>query len=420
MTTRLAGSAQSSGGVPHAIKPWRTPAVLVAVLLGAGADTPAADAATCAADLRPGATLFLPYFDVDLGDPQGRTTLFSVANASSSAILTQVTLWSDLAMPTLSFPVYLTGYDIETVNLRDVFDGRLPRTASAGQDPSDTLSPQGTCRWTSTSRAATASSHRPRSTRPPSPTCADEHRGLPSARRGGLCTSQPHGDQRVRGFVTIDTVNDCTLAHPADPQYFTVDATAQNELWGDFFYVDTTNAFAQSEALVRLQTDDFSAGQETFYGWLHGKSAIDRREPLPMTWMARFLDGGLFSAGTDVILWHAPGAAQPFACGPPDRPSDGSVHSVQRGRRRRDSSACFPGVPPPGCGFPFAFTVTGRTTMNEVDGVPTSFEFGALYIVGESPRQSWMGIVSSASGRFGVGVAATPLDTGCAPRSTLP
>ncbi|HBL30141.1 MAG TPA: hypothetical protein DD490_25165, partial [Acidobacteria bacterium] len=40
--------------------------------------------------------------------------------------------------------VYLTGYDVQTVNLRDILvSGILPRTASAGQDPTNTISPKG-------------------------------------------------------------------------------------------------------------------------------------------------------------------------------------------------------------------------------------------------------------------------------------
>ena len=53
-------------------------------------------------------------------------------------------VWSDLSVPVLDFNVYLTGYDVQTINLRDILvNGILPRTASAGQDPTDTISPKG-------------------------------------------------------------------------------------------------------------------------------------------------------------------------------------------------------------------------------------------------------------------------------------
>ena len=92
----------------------------------------------------PAATLLLPYFEVNLTDANDVTTLFSVNNASATAVLVHVVLWSDLSVPVLDFNIYLTGYDVQTVNLRDILvNGILPRTASAGQDPTDAISPHG-------------------------------------------------------------------------------------------------------------------------------------------------------------------------------------------------------------------------------------------------------------------------------------
>src|SRR5215472_1139325 len=103
-----------------------------------------ASAVICATDAVPAATLLLPYFEVDLSNPNGLTTLFSVNNASATAILVHAVIWSDLSVPVFDFNIYLTGYDVQSVNLRDILvDGNLPQTASAGQDPTDTISPHG-------------------------------------------------------------------------------------------------------------------------------------------------------------------------------------------------------------------------------------------------------------------------------------
>src|ERR1700688_3703073 len=89
-------------------------------------------------DAVPAATLLLPYFEVDLNNPNGLTTLFSVNNASATAVLVHVVIWSDLSVPVLDFNVYLTGSHVQTINLRDVIvNGALPQTASACQDPTD-------------------------------------------------------------------------------------------------------------------------------------------------------------------------------------------------------------------------------------------------------------------------------------------
>src|SRR3954468_12269560 len=105
-----------------------------------------AHAVICAIDEVPAATLLLPYFAVDYTstDGTGQNTLFSVNNASATAVLAHVVVWSDLSVPVLDFNIYLTGYDVQTISLWDILhSGNLPRTASAGQDPTDTISPKG-------------------------------------------------------------------------------------------------------------------------------------------------------------------------------------------------------------------------------------------------------------------------------------
>src|SRR5215212_7471263 len=63
----------------------------------------------------PAATLLLPYFEVDFHSPQAvaQTTIFTVTNVSDNARVANVTLWTDLAYPLLSFPIFLTGYDTQ-------------------------------------------------------------------------------------------------------------------------------------------------------------------------------------------------------------------------------------------------------------------------------------------------------------------
>src|SRR6202140_3406852 len=117
---------------------------LCLALLGLLALGGQAVAVICTIDAVPAATLLLPYFEVDLNNPNGLTTLFSVNNASATAVLAHVVVYSDLSVPVLDFNIYLTGYDVQTINLRDILvNGLIPQTASAGQDPSDKISPKG-------------------------------------------------------------------------------------------------------------------------------------------------------------------------------------------------------------------------------------------------------------------------------------
>src|SRR4029079_14334814 len=78
-----------------------------------------------------------------LDDPAGITTRFSINNASETAALAHVTVWSDLGIPVLVFDVYLTGYDVQRIDLPEILLGRLPRTADPSSDPDDSISPKG-------------------------------------------------------------------------------------------------------------------------------------------------------------------------------------------------------------------------------------------------------------------------------------
>ena len=93
---------------------------------------------------QPAASLLLPYFEVNLDNRSAATTMLSINDASATAILAHVVIWSDLSVPVLQFNVYLTGYDVYRLNLQSLLlDETQPRTASAGQDPDDTISPKG-------------------------------------------------------------------------------------------------------------------------------------------------------------------------------------------------------------------------------------------------------------------------------------
>ncbi|HXU45314.1 MAG TPA: hypothetical protein VN783_07300, partial [Thermoanaerobaculia bacterium] len=196
---------------------------------------PPAQALICTIDQVPAATLLLPYFEVDLNDPNGINTLFSINNASATAILAHVVLWSDLSVPTFDFNVYLTGYDVQTISIRDIFNGTAPRTASAGQDPGDAISPKGI--FSQDINFASCAGQLPP---PPIPAAfvthlRAAHTGLFSSILNG-CAGRAFGDNIARGYITVDTVNNCTLRFPGDAGYFVSggggDATNQNVLWG--------------------------------------------------------------------------------------------------------------------------------------------------------------------------------------------
>src|SRR5436190_1672371 len=266
----------------------------------------------CTIDDVPAATLLLPYFEVSpCSDPNGVTTLFSINNASATAILAHVVVWSDLSVPVLDFNIYLTGYDVQTINLRDLLSGTIPVTASAGQDPGDKISPKGP-KSQDINFASCAGQLPP----PALPASFIQHLALALTGKaspifGGLCSGRALGDNIARGYITVDTVNNCTLRLPSDIAYFINDVTFQNVLWGDYFYVNSAQNFADGDTLVHVEASltnpaTTTAGRYTFYGRYTSPAwnASDHREPLATTFAGRYVDGGDFTGGTSYIVWR--------------------------------------------------------------------------------------------------------------------
>jgi hypothetical protein len=414
--------------------------VWVALVVAGLAASPPARAEIGTIDAVPAATLLLPYFEVDLNSASGITTLLSINNASATAVLAHVVLWSDLAVPTLAFNIYLTGYDVQTINLRDIFNGILPRTASDGQDPADTISPQGLV-----SQDINFASCNGQLPPPPLPAghvthLRNSHTGLASPLFGNQCSGRNLGDNIARGYVTVDTVNNCTLNLPATPGYFLAggagDATNQNVLWGDVFYVDPGNNFAQGDTLVHIEASATNPetsvpGEYTFYGRYVAWTAADNREPLATNFAARFLNGGAFTGGTSLIVWRDPKVNQgTFVCPaipgvrPPWFPLAEEqivVFDEQEQPFVPDIPPVFPPPPPPPPVFPAA---AQRTDVGGPD-LPVPFTFGWLYlnlnqvnaVAGPNPpedplaAQAWVTTVHDSQGRFSVGHAATQLDS---------
>jgi hypothetical protein len=106
-------------------------AVVGILALGLGST---AYAVECAMDVVPASTLLFPFveYDYDTGaiggtDNSGQTTLIAITNVSSEAQIVHITLWTDYSVAVLDFNLTLTGYDVQTMNIRDILrDGVLP------------------------------------------------------------------------------------------------------------------------------------------------------------------------------------------------------------------------------------------------------------------------------------------------------
>lgn len=348
---------------PRHCLPSLTGLCALAILLPALLPTPSG-AGMCDTDEDPAATLLLPYFEVDLDNPSAGNTIFTINNARPEPALAHVTLWTDWSHPTIDFHVFLTGYDVQQINLAEVFlHGNLPVTADLQSDPGDVVSPDGGYRtddgfvtpsmpeWDGS--FPNCNEHFPFYTNPlivggHMERLVNGHTGQPLSQLGGGCLGASFDDNVARGYVTIDRVNRCDLVFPSeeDEGYFepggTGIASNVNQLWGDWVYVDRQNGFAQGDAMVHIEAlDGFDALGDgtidplvpdpatgyTFYG-RYTTSGEDNREPLGTVWGTRYLNNAVFEpGGTDLTVWRDPTVNQTdvfgYGCGSPLQPVAG-------------------------------------------------------------------------------------------------
>ncbi|HVT58425.1 MAG TPA: hypothetical protein VHR45_08490 [Thermoanaerobaculia bacterium] len=400
-------------------------------------------------DTVPAATLLLPYFEVNLDDPNGLTTLFSINNSAAAAVLAHAVIWSDLAVPLFNFDVYLTGYDVQTINLRDIlFYGRLPQTADAAEDPNDTISPRGRL-----SQDVAFPGCQGQLPPPPLAPAALAHlqsalTGKPSPLLGNRCAGQALGDNVARGYITVDTVGKCTPRFPGEPGYLGPggDLTDQNVLWGAWTIVDAAHNFAQGSDLAAIEADGADpatsiAGRYSFYGRYDGWSAADHREPLATLFAAQFSNGGAFEGGTDLIVWRDPKVAQgafpcPAGIANPawyPRPQENIVLFDEQEHPFTSEVIRIPEPPAGSDLLPFP-AATQRVHVNSAQ-FPVPFNFGWLYldlnaptVPGSPPNppidplaaQAWVVAVQSSHGHFAVALDAFRLDSGCAAGHSSP
>ena len=374
---------------------------------------------------RPAATLLLPNFVVDF-DAEGKSTVMSINNASATAVLAHVTVWSDLAVPVLQFNVYLTGYDVQVISLRNVLNGALPQTASAGQDPQDTISPHGPFSQDINFASCNGILPAAQLSAPQVAHVKAALMGLPSSFvSANQCYGINRGDNKARGFVTVDTVNNCTARFPGDAGYFaaggTGDATNQNVLYGDYAFKGGVEAPSRGTALVHIVADGTkallsTADNYTFYGRLVGWTAVDNRQPLATNFFTRYLSGG----GTTLTVWRDPKVAQQsFTCG--SLPTWYPLSQDQIVLFDEQEHATVP----------VGLTPFGAATQRvRVGGgpLPTPYASGTVFlnlnhgfsspsgnpVSDPAAAQAWVDVSSTVSGQFASGYRAIQLDSATA------
>jgi hypothetical protein len=427
----------------------RTRIVVLSVILLCGLASYASAQTPPPISNRPGATLLLPYFEVDLDNPEGTTTLFSVNNSSATAIMAHVTLWSDMGIPVFAFDIYLTGYDAQPMNIRDILEGTVPRTASAGQDPGDSSSPlTGISNKGVLSQDINFASCNGTLPYPAVPANYIAYMraaltGQASSFHAGQCVGKNHGTPTIaRGYVTVDTSTQCYLGFPSDPGYQFV-ISQQNVMFGEYSYVNPSQDLSYGDTMVSItanQTDpDFVPGGYTFYGRFNGFTATDYREPLATNFAARFVSPKDFKTvakarrravlppATELVVWRDTKVSNVngFACGTtpgwyPLSQEDVTAFDEQE----NPETPTFSAAP-----FPAA---TQRVTVNDSNfaltastgwlflNLNTVVAGGGVGLSDPTAAQAWVTVLNRVQqgpngGRYDVGYRAVRMDSARAP-----
>jgi hypothetical protein len=293
-----------------------------------------------------------------------------------------------------------------------------------------------------------------------------------------------NGAGNAEGYVTVDVADECSQLLPTDPTFFTSDILFDNTLIGDYINVNpssTVGNYAGAETMVHIKaipeggpnanadlgTPAIARGTDTFFpftfydrytnpGLTTGRE-IDRRQPLPGTFGARYIEDiptGPTGFATRFAIWREGRVAGNAGCAALTAAGTGnSVYAfnanipvrriVRFDEHENPSLAVGCQISPcaqeaafvteeasrnltnSGGAFPQDFTGTadlgGWMFLNlNGNGCTTAVASGQTVACSAADRplgesQSWVTVNMQAEGRFGIDFDAAYLQNGCTP-----
>jgi len=309
---------------------------------------------TCDIGVTPAATLLLPYFEVETAGTAGTgaTTLFTITNTSRFPQIAHVTVWTDWSFPVLDFNIFLTGYDVQGINLFDVIVRGLivpstPLGTSISTVPGGPTPPGSTIGATPANNTSNPNfillgSFDVRSSclGLPGTIQSDLALAIKNALTTGTgyvssaatCGSTQIGFNHgtvAKGYVTVDVASYCSQQLPTDVNYYsggTASILFDNTLIGDYQQLGPTPAGAGTAASFDAQGNPMvhiravpegglsgAAGgiavatnlPFTFYDRYTGVNpTVDRRQPLPSLFAARYIQAAALGFATNFKIWR--------------------------------------------------------------------------------------------------------------------
>lgn len=392
---------------------------------------------SCDISVAPAATLLLPYFEVDVANAAGETTLFTITNVSQEPQIAHVTVWTDRSFPVLDFNIFLTGYDVQAINMYDIIvRGKIaePGTSSdtvEGRRSLDNDLGNRNAAFSTLNCDRLAVNIR-------EPLLTDLRNALTNGRYGatsGACAAVGNVHTNAIGYVTIDVAPNCNTSLPVDAAYYVNNLLYDNVLIGDYQQVNSSQNFAQGNPMVHLRAvpEGGEPGQfttnfrRTFYSRYQAGGTADRRQPLPSTFAARWINGGSTNFFTSFKIWRegltvgntgcsvAPNATiaitefvrfdedeNPTTFTPDEiiSPVPTGGVSLPETSRRSSADSIYPPNPDGAVGGWMYLNLDSGTGTNPPVGIAS---------------QNWVIVSMSADGRYSVDFDAAWLGNGCSP-----
>jgi hypothetical protein len=388
---------------------------------------------SCDLALLPAATLLLPYFEVDIDDPNGTTTLFTITNATSLDQIAHVTLWTDFAFPVIDFNIYLTGYDVQAINMYDILArGVIAPELGTGTE----LTKRGKYSDRNTNINLSSCDRLPGWLDNVYVTRMQEafvHGRVPDLSVIPGCSTAGSEHTNAVGYATIDVVRACTTTLPTEDVYWTNEIGYDNVFVGDYQQVTRKDRFAEGGPMVHIRAvPEGSAGGDagfprTFYSRYQPAASPrgDRRQPLPSVFATRWISGGAASFGTSLKIWREGKTGRGSAC------ADFANEARLEAREVvvfDEAENAVSGLPSCRCGpydpSPYIFLPTSMTDIHDDEVYPQMYNAataGWAYLNLHTPgqdgyaTQAWVITSMRAEGQFSVDMDAVGFGNGCSP-----
>jgi hypothetical protein len=405
------------------------------------------NAASCDIGTYSAATLLLPYFEVDYKAPATSAidTVFTVVNTSRLPQIARMTIWTDLGFPAAWCPIFLTGYGTMSVSMYNILArGNFPYSSSrfapgemsAGSNANPNFAEETWCELAGGTVSAALVQRL--------------QKMLTTGERDTACRVGLRHEHAI-GYVTIDVVNSCDTVSPTESEYWTTVLLYDNVLTGDYQRINpntVTGNYAGGNPLVHLRAvpEGGRAGTSgtkvlpfTFYDRYTPAAArqLDRRQPLPTAFAARWINGGPTGFLTNYIVWREGlvGATREECSYAKNTSVPLRSTSVVRFDEHENAvvmQSCTDGCTTPA--LPVTSVISSSSgifppagTTGDVGGwIWMSLDNHAGDGAAASPysttraSQNWVIVQMSAEGRYAVDFDATSLVNGCTPVQPAP